>query len=175
MMHGAFLIFTQEFFEFFICLFWRFGFHDSHTIHHSMDMGIDTDKGHIVEMREDDFCCLDADSGESANGFEGVWDFSSMFVYEFFCGHEEVFCFDSIIIHSSEHDFDFLRFELQEVGWRFHDLKEFFCCFIDSLIRHLSGEHDGCEELKRCLEIELYGFRWIEFKNFSQDFISFCF
>ncbi len=65
MMHGAFLIFAQEFFEFFICLFWRFGFHDSHSIHHTVDVRIDTDKGHIVEMREDDFCCLHADSGES--------------------------------------------------------------------------------------------------------------
>ena len=65
MMHGAFLIFTQELFQFFIGLFWSSGFHDSHSIHHAMDMCIDADKRHIVEMREDDFCCLDADSGES--------------------------------------------------------------------------------------------------------------
>jgi hypothetical protein len=112
-MHGAFLIFTQELFEFFIRFFWRFGFHDSHSIHHAMNMSIDTDKGHIVEMGEDDFCCFYSDSGECADGFERVWDFSSVFVHEFFCGHEEMLGFDAIIIHPSEHDFDFHRFELQ--------------------------------------------------------------
>ena len=84
MMHRAFLIFAEEFFEFFVCLFWCFGFHDSHTIHHTMNVCIDTDKGHIVEMREDDFCGLHTDSGESADGIESMRDFSSVFVHEFF-------------------------------------------------------------------------------------------
>ena len=79
MMHGAFLIFAQEFFEFFICLFWRFGFHDSHSIHHAVDVRIDADKGHIVEMREDDFSRLHTDSGECADGFECVRDFPMKF------------------------------------------------------------------------------------------------
>ena len=136
-MHGAFLIFAQEFFEFFIRLFWCFRFHYSHSIHHAMDMRIDTDKGHIVEMREDDFRRLHPDSGESTDGFEGMGDFSSVFVHEFFCGHEELLRFHSIIIHPSEHDFDFLRFEFEEVGWGFHDFKEFFCRFIHTFIRHL--------------------------------------
>ena len=136
-MHRAFLIFAEELFKFFIRLFWCFGFHDFHTIHHAVDMRIDTDKGHIVEVGEDDFCCLHADSGECTDGFEHVRDFASVFVHEFFCGHEEVLCFDSIIIHSSEHDFDFLGFELQEVGGSLYDFKEFFCCFVHTFIRHL--------------------------------------
>ena len=111
MMHGALLIFAQEFFEFFICLFWRFGFHDSHTVHHAMDVSIDPDKGHIVEMGEDDFCRLHSDARERADGFECMGDFSAMFVHEFFCGHEEVLRFDAIIIHASEHDFDFFWYE----------------------------------------------------------------
>lgn len=138
MMHGAFLIFAQEFFEFFIRLFWCFRFHDSHAVHHTMNMRIDTDKGHIVEMREDDFCSLDTDSGECTDGFECMRDFSSVFVHEFLCGLKEVLCFYSIIIHSSEHDFDFLGLEFQEVGWSLHDFKKFFCCFIDPFIGHLS-------------------------------------
>jgi hypothetical protein len=137
MVHGAFLIFAQEFFKFFICLFWRFCFYYSHAIHHAVDMRIDTDKGHIVEMREDDFRRFDANSGESADGFERMRDFSFMFVHQFFCRLKEMFCFHTIIIYPAEHHFDFFRFEIQEVGWGFHDFKEFFCGFIHSFIRHL--------------------------------------
>lgn len=140
-----------------------------------MDMRIDTDKGHIVEMRQDDFCRLDADSGESADGFECMGDFSAVFLHEFLCGLEEVFCFHSIIVYPSEHNFDFLGLEFQQVRWSFHDFKEFFRRFVHAFICHLCWEHDGCEELKRGLEIELYGFRRIELKYFIQDFISFCF
>lgn len=50
MMHRAFLFVREELFELFICLFWSSGFHNTHTIHHTMDMRVDTDKGHIVEM-----------------------------------------------------------------------------------------------------------------------------
>ncbi len=77
MVHRAFLIFAQELFEFLIRLFWRFGFHDSHSIHHTMDMRIDADKGHIVEMREDDFRCFHSDSGESLHILESFCTFVS--------------------------------------------------------------------------------------------------
>lgn len=62
MVHTAFLIFAQELFKFFICFFWCIRFYNSHPIHHAMDMRIDTDKWHIVEMREDDFRGFYADS-----------------------------------------------------------------------------------------------------------------
>jgi hypothetical protein len=112
-MHSTFLIFAQELFEFLIRLFWRFGFYYSHAIHHTMNMRIDTDKGHIIEMREDDFCCLYPDSGESADGFERVGNLTSVFVHEFFCCLKKVLRLHPIIIHASEHDFDFFWFQFQ--------------------------------------------------------------
>ena len=136
-MHSAFLIFAQELIQFFIRLFWRFGFHDSHTVHHAMDMCIDPDKGHIVEMREDDFCRLYSDSWECADSFERVWDFSSMLVDELFCCLKKVLRFDPIIVYASEYHFDFFWFELQEVSWSFYDFKKFLRCFINAFIRHL--------------------------------------
>lgn len=140
-----------------------------------MDMRIDTDKGHIVEMREDNLCRLHTDTRESADGFESVRDFSAVFVHELFCCHEEVFCFDSIIVHASEHHLDFLGFELQEIGRSFHQLEESLCCFVHSFICHLCREHDSHEELKWAREIELNSLGWVELENFIQDRISFCF
>ncbi len=32
-----------------ISLFWSLGIHDSESIHHTVDMGIDSDVGHIIE------------------------------------------------------------------------------------------------------------------------------
>lgn len=64
-MHAAFLFIAEEFFEFFISLLRSFRLHNAHTIHHTMNMSIDTDKRHIVEMREDDFCCFDSHARES--------------------------------------------------------------------------------------------------------------
>ena len=176
MMHRAFLFFTQELFEFFICLFWRASFHNPHTIHHAMDMRIDPYKGHIIEMGEDDFCRLHSDSWERADGFEGVWDFPMKFWDEFLCCHEEMLRLHAIIVHASEHDFDFLGFEPEEIGRSFHQLEESLCCFIDAFVCHLSWEHDRCEELKWSLEIQLNRFCWIELENFSEYFISlrFC-
>ncbi len=171
-MHGAFLFIAQELFELFICLFWCASFHNSRAVHHAMDMCIDADKWHIVEMREDDLGRLYTDSGKCADGFEGVRDFSSVFVHELFCCHVEVFRFHAIIVHASEHHLDFLGFELQEIGRSLHEFEESFRCFIDSFIRHLSREHDSHEELKWCLKIELYEFRRIELEYFCQDFVA---
>lgn len=170
-MHRAFLVFTQELFEFLICLFGRASFHNSHTVHHTMDVRIDTDKGHIIEMREDDFCRFHADSWECTDGFEGVRDFSSVFVHELFCCHEEMLRLDAIIVHTSEHEFDFLRFELEQICWSFHELEEPLCRFIDSFIRHLSGEHDGSQELKWRLKIQLNQLRRIECEYALEYFI----
>lgn len=175
-MHRAFLVFTQELFEFFICLFGCASFYYSHAIHHTMDMCIDTDKGHIVEMREDDLCCLHADSWQRADGFESMGDFSAVYARELFCSHEEMLRFHAIIVHTSEHDFDFLWLELEEICGSFHEFEKPFCGFIHSFIRHLSGEYHSHEELKWRLEIELYEFRRIEFENFDEYLISlgFC-
>jgi hypothetical protein len=137
-----------------------------------MDVCIHTDKGHIIEMGEDDFGRLHSDSGESTDGFEGVRDFSSMFVHELFCGHEEVFRLHSIVVHTSEHHLHFLGFEFQEIGRSFHELEESFRRFIDSFIRHLSGEHDGSEELKWRLEIQLNQLRRIEFEYILEYLIT---
>lgn len=175
MVHAAFLFFTQEFFEFFVCLFWCASFHYSHPIHHTVNMCIDTDKGHTIEMREDDLCRLHADSWKCTNSFEGVGNFSAVFVHELFCCHEEVLRFDSIIVHASEHDLDFLGLELQEVGRSFYQLEEPLCCFVHSFICHLCREHDSHEELKWAREIELNSLGWVELENFIQDRISFCF
>ena len=172
MMHRAFFFFFFELFELFICLFWSSGFHRTHTIHHTMDVRIDSDKGHVIEMREDDFCRFHTDSWKCPDGFQSMGDFSAVFVHEFLCCHEEMFCLHSIIVHTSEHDFDFLWFELQEIGWSFYELEEPLCCFVHSFIRHLSGEHDSYEELKWRLEIQLNQFRRIEFKNFDEYLIS---
>lgn len=32
-----------------ICLLWGFGIHDTETVHHAVDMRIDTDVWHIIE------------------------------------------------------------------------------------------------------------------------------
>lgn len=170
-MHGAFLFIREELFEFFICLFWCASFHNSHTVHHTMDVRIDPDKGHIVEMGEDDFCRFHTDSWQCADGFESVRYFSAVFVHEFFCGHEEVFCFHSVIVHTLEHGFYFFWIQFEEVVWSFHELEESFCCFIDSFICHLCREHDGCEELKRCFKIELDSSRRVESHYCLEDFI----
>ena len=174
-MHRAFLVFCEEFFEFFICLFWCASFHNSHAIHHTMDVSIDTDKGHIVEMREDDFSCLYSDSRQSDYGLQGFRDFGMEFFFDFFCCHEEMFRLHAIIVHTSEHDFDFLGLEPQEIGRSFYQLEEPLCRFIHSFIRHLSGEHDGGEELKWAREIQLNSLGWVELENFIQDYFSFCF
>lgn len=136
-----------------------------------MDMRIDADKWHIVEMREDDFCRFHAYSWQCADGFERVGDFSSVYARELFCRHEEMLRLDSIIVHTSEHHLDLLGFEFQEIGGSFHEFEEPLCRFIHSFIRHLSGEHDGSEELKWRLKIELNQFRGIECEYALEYFI----
>ncbi len=137
MMHGAFLIFAEKYFQFFIRLFWCFSLHDPHTIHHTMNMGIDADKRHIIKMGENDFCCFDTHSGESLDSLEIMGNFSSVFVYEFFCCQEKMSCFYSVIIYSPQHHFDFFVRNFEKIGWSLDSLKEFFCCSIHTLIGHL--------------------------------------
>ncbi len=123
-------------------------------------------------MREDDFGGLHADSWQRADGFESMRNFSAVFVHEFFCCLKKVLCLHAIIVHASEHEFDFLGFELQEVRWSFHEFEESLCGLIHSFICHLSGEHHGHEELKWRLEIQLNQFRGIECKYALEYFIT---
>lgn len=80
-------------------------------------------------------------------------------------------CLHAIIVHTSEHDFDFLGLELEQVCWSFDEFEESLRRFIDSLIRHLSGEHDSSEELKWRLKIELNQFGRIECEYALEYFI----
>lgn len=127
-------------------------------------------------MREDDLRSLHTDARECADSFHRGRNMSLMFCDEFFCCHEEMFRFDSIIVHTPEHHFYFLRFELEQVCRSFHEFEESLCRFIHSLIRHLCGEHDSCEELKWRLKIQLNQFGGIELEYGLEYFIplGFC-
>ena len=65
MMHRFFLYISEEFFDFFISFCRSIRYDDAHTIHHTMNMGINTDKWHVVEMREDNLRSFYSDSWES--------------------------------------------------------------------------------------------------------------
>jgi hypothetical protein len=49
MMQYSFFLFTKYLFDHSIGLIWSFCIHDTDTIHHSMDVSIDSDIGHIIE------------------------------------------------------------------------------------------------------------------------------
>jgi hypothetical protein len=60
----------------FISLFGMFCLDDTQAIHHSVDMGIDTDIGHIIENREYYFSRFYADPGKCLYELEIVWQYS---------------------------------------------------------------------------------------------------
>jgi hypothetical protein len=47
-----------------ISLLWSLGIHYTETVHHTMDVCIDTDIRHIIEYREDNLRRLDPDTWE---------------------------------------------------------------------------------------------------------------
>jgi hypothetical protein len=69
MMDDSFGLSIEYFIEFFIGLFWSLGIDDSETIHHSMDMCINSDVWHIIEHREDYLGRLDSDTREGLDEF----------------------------------------------------------------------------------------------------------
>ena len=69
--------------EFPICLLWSVGIDDSESIHHTVDMRIDADIGHIIEDGEDDFGGFDADTWERLDQFQIIRDFSLIFSCEY--------------------------------------------------------------------------------------------
>lgn len=82
MMKYPFFFSGQYRFNSCIGLFWGVGFHDSYTIHHTMDVCVDTHIGHVVEDREDDFGCLDANTWKSLQECEIIRDDSILFFRE---------------------------------------------------------------------------------------------
>ncbi len=50
--------------DFPISLFRSSGVDDSDPIHYTVDMSVYSDIRHVIEDREDDFCCLDSDTRE---------------------------------------------------------------------------------------------------------------
>jgi hypothetical protein len=52
-----------------ISLFWCIGIDHAETIHHSMDMCINSDVWHIIEHREDYLGRLDSDTREGLDEF----------------------------------------------------------------------------------------------------------
>ena len=68
--------------EFPICLLWSVGIDDSESVHHAVDMGIDSDIWHIVEDGEDDLGGFDPDAWECLDESEIIWQYSSIFSRE---------------------------------------------------------------------------------------------
>lgn len=69
MVKGHFLIEGKDSVNSSIGLLWCFRFYDSDSIHHPVDMRIDSDIGHIVEDREEDFRSFYSDTRECLNEF----------------------------------------------------------------------------------------------------------
>lgn len=67
---------VENLIEFFVGLFGSFCVYDSKTVHHSVDMCIDPDIGHIIEDGEDYFCGFDTNTWECLDQFQIIWNFS---------------------------------------------------------------------------------------------------
>lgn len=163
MMHSSFLFICEEFFKFFICFCGSFCFHNSHTIHHSMNVSINSYVRSIVEMGEDDFCRFDTNTRESLYLSKTIGNLTIIVWEEFFCCFKDMSCFNTIIIHRTKYYFYFFWFDCEKICRSFNYFKKFFGWFIDSLVCHLSWKHDSNKELKGGFKIKFDSFFWINF------------
>ena len=90
MVEGLFLFLSEDEIDCSVGLLGRFGFHDSYTIHDTMDMGIDPNVGHIIEDRENYLRSFDTNSWKSLEEFEIIGNDTIIFPCEPYSCREDI-------------------------------------------------------------------------------------
>ena len=158
MVEGSFLILSEKDIKGSIGLLGSRRLYDADAIHDAMDMGIDTDIGRVVEDTEDDFGSLYADTRESSECIEVVWHRAAILISEYPCGRIDVARFRPEIIHRADEALQLLGSETEHILRRPHPREKRRGGAIDLTVRGLRRQHDGDEQLKGGLIVEL-GFR----------------
>lgn len=86
----AFLRCSEILLDPFVGLLWSFGIAEFESVEYSMNVSIDADVGEIVEMREDHFCCLNTNSGESDDFLDRIWDDTIKLFSQCLCRLEDI-------------------------------------------------------------------------------------
>lgn len=146
--------------------------YDTDTVHDAVDMGIDTDIGHIIEHWEDDFRCLDPDTRECLEECEVIRDRSLIFFCESYPRGEDVSRFISEKIHISEISFEFIDREGEYIFCFANLWEKWGSDLIDLFIGRLRREDHSDKELEWSLIIELYFLTSVEMDDLLYDEIQ---
>lgn len=169
MMDYTFCLSIEYLIQFSVCLFGSFCIHDTESIHHAVNMCIDSDIGHIIEDGEDYFCGFDTNTWECLDQFQIIWDFSLVLGCEY---HPSFFYKSRLVsekVHIPQMLLDILERNIYDIMSLFYYLKKWWRDPVHLFVCGLGREYHGTEELKMSLIIELYLVSTVLFYNRTQD------